>query len=306
MKWYEITVHTDTEGAELIADAFFSIGCVGGVKIVDKNDVLDIIANNKMWDYIDEELLTQSKVVKVSGYVSHDEKEKKMAELEERLRDLSSFNESYGEIVVSEIDDESWHETWKKYYHPIDAGRYVIVPKWLKHDAGDKIKILMDPGMAFGTGEHESTKMCLQLMSEVDFYGKNVIDVGTGSGILGIGAVLSGAKSCYMCDIDSVAVKAAQENADLNGVGEKVEIELADLLQKDIKGDVVLANLTAGILVRLSADLSKHMEKGGVLICSGIIHAKKQEVEDAFVKSGFTLDKAIKMGEWNALRFLWI
>ena len=306
MKWYEITVNTNTEGADLIADAFFSIGCVGGVKIIDKNDVLDIIANNKMWDYIEENLLKSTESVKVSGYVSQEEKDAKISELTERLKELSDFGVKYGEIVTGEIDDESWHETWKKYYRPIDAGRYVIVPKWIKHDDPEKIKILMDPGMAFGTGEHESTRMCLILMSEVDFSDKKVIDVGTGSGILGIGAIKSGAKSCYMCDIDSVAVKAALENASLNGVDKKAEIELADLLQKEIKGDVVLANLTAGILERLAIDLNKHVEKGGVLICSGIIHSRKQEVIDAFQKAGFTLDKAIAMGEWNALKFLWI
>ena len=303
MKWYEIIVNTNTNGAELIADAFFTIGCCAGVKIIDKNDVLDIIANNKMWDYIDEDLLKSNEVVKVSGYVSVDEKEQKIKELTDYLNRLKI---PYGEIHDEEIDDESWHETWKKYYKPIDAGRYVIVPKWIKYDEEGKIKILMDPGMAFGTGEHESTKMCLMLMSDVNFNGKDVVDIGTGSGILGIGAIKSGAKSCYMCDIDSVAVKAAQENAVLNGVEKLAQIEAADLLTKDIKADVALANLTAGILVRLSTDLGKHLNKGGVLICSGIIHERKQEVIDAFAGKGFVLNKHIVMGEWNALEFLWI
>lgn len=304
MKWYEITVNTTTEGTELIADAFFSLGCTGGVKIIDVNDVKDIIKNNKMWDYIDENLLDDSGIAKVSGYVSFDEKDKLIANLTDYLDEI---NAPYSEIVASEIDDECWLETWKKYYRPIDAGRYVIVPKWINHDGKDKIKILMDPGMAFGTGEHESTKMCLMLMSEVDFHNKSVIDVGTGSGILGIGAIKSGAKSCYMCDIDSVAVKAAEENANLNGVRGEVEIKLADLLtEKDIKADVVLANLTAGILVRLSEGLTEHVNKGGVLICSGIIHERKKEVVEAFVSAGFKLNKELVMGEWDALEFLWI
>lgn len=306
MKWYEITVNTDTEGADLIADAFFSIGCVGGVKIIDKNDVLDIIQHNKMWDYIDDELLRSTEVVKVSGYVSQEEKNAKLAELNEQLDSIKSFGVSYGEIVTKEIDDESWVDVWKKYYRPIEAGRYVIVPKWIKHEDPERIKINMDPGMAFGTGEHESTRMCLELMSQVNFFGKDVVDVGTGSGILGIGAMKSGAKSCYMCDIDSVAVKAAKENAELNGVQDQVTIELADLLQNDKKGDVILANLTASILERLSLDLGRHVNKGGILICSGIIHARKQEVIDAFVRAGFKLVESVTMGEWNALRFLWI
>lgn len=303
MKWYEITVNTTSEGTELIADAFFSLGCTGGVKIIDIKDVRDIIANNKMWDYIDENLLNDSGIAGVSGYASVDEKDRLLHELTEYL---DAEGVPYGEINVTEIDDELWLETWKKYYRPIDAGRYVIVPKWLNHDDENKIKILMDPGMAFGTGEHESTKMCLMLMSETDFKDKSVIDVGTGSGILGIGAIKSGAKSCYMCDIDSIAVKAATENAKLNGVDKLVEIKLADLLsERDTSADIVLANLTAGILIRLSKGLSQHINKGGKLICSGIIRERKKEVIDEFLSSGFALNREIAMGEWDALEFLW-
>lgn len=304
MKWCEITVNTDSEGTELIADAFFSIGCAGGVKITDVNDVLDIIAHNKMWDYVDENLLKADKSAKVSGFVSLDEKDGKIKELKEYL---VGEGVPFGEINTSVIDDESWVDTWKKYYRPIEAGRYDIVPKWINHNSSpEKIKILMDPGMAFGTGEHESTKMCLMLMSGIDFNDKAVIDVGTGSGILGIAAIKSGAKSCYMCDIDSVAVKAAKENAELNGVLPDAVIELADLLVGDRKADAVLANLTAGILIRLSEGLSAHMNKGGVLICSGIIHERKKEVIDAFESAGFVLSEALSLGEWDGLKFLWI
>lgn len=302
MKWCEITVNTDSEGTELIADAFFSIGCAGGVKIIDVKDVLDIIANNKMWDYVDENLLKSDNSAKVSGFVSLDEKDSKIGELKEYL---ISEGIQFGEINTSVIDDESWVDTWKKYYRPIEAGRYVIVPRWINHDAAEKIKVLMDPGMAFGTGEHESTKMCLMLMSETDFTDKTVIDVGTGSGILGIAAIKSGAKACYMCDIDSVAVKAAKENAELNGVLAEAEIELADLLVGARKADVVLANLTAGILIRLSKGLSEHMNANGTLICSGIIHERKREVIDAFVSAGFGLKKELSLGEWDCLEFLW-
>ena len=216
------------------------------------------------------------------------------------------MNYPYGEINVSIVDDESWYDSWKKYYSPIEIGNYVIVPKWINYkNEKNLIKILIDPGMAFGTGEHESTKMCLDLMSNVDFNDKDVIDVGTGSGILGVGAMLSNAKSCYMCDIDSVAVKAAQENALLNNVEDKVVIELADLLTKDDKkADIVLANLTAGILQRLSLDLPNYINKGGILICSGIIHERKQEVIDAFLKQGFTLVESKVLGEWNGLKFI--
>ncbi len=301
MRWYEIIVNTTSEGTELIADAFFSIGCVNGVKIMDKNDILDVINNQKCWDYIDEDLLEKSSVAKVSGFVSEEEKDTKLKELSDYLL---QNNYEHGEITTILIDDESWYDSWKKYYKPIVAGKYVIIPKWINYDNKDNyIEILMDPGMAFGTGEHESTKMCLMLMSELDFIDKSVIDVGTGSGILGIGAKKSGAKSCYMCDIDSIAVKAAKENATLNGI-EDVTIELKDLLSDSSKiADIVLANLTADILIRLSKGLTNHIVKGGYLVCSGIIHTRKKEVIDAFISAGFTLAKEITMGEWNALTF---
>lgn len=304
MKWYEISVNTTSEGTELIADAFFSIGCLGGVKIIDKNDILDIINSNLMWDYIDENLLMQSETAKVSGFVSENEFKSK---LEEFKNYVSAMNYPIGEINVSEVDDESWYDSWKKYYAPIEIGKYAIVPKWINYTpTNDKIKILIDPGMAFGTGEHESTKMCLQLMSTINFENMDVIDVGTGSGILGIAAMLSKAKSCYMCDIDSVAVKAAQENATLNNINELVDIEIADLLTKQDKlGHIVLANLTADILIKLSKDLVNHIHKGGILICSGIIHERKLDVIKAFEQVGFKLSNAISMGEWNGLKFIY-
>ncbi|NCA92574.1 50S ribosomal protein L11 methyltransferase [bacterium] len=302
MKWYEIIVSTTSEGTELIADAFFSIGCLGGVKIIDKNDVLDIIKNQQMWDYIDENLLKKSETAFVSGFVSEEEKDQKIKELTDFL---DARKLSYCEINTMLIDDESWYESWKRYYKPIIAGKYVIVPKWLNYSDDDSlIKVLMDPGMAFGTGEHESTKMCLMLLSEVKVKGKSVIDVGTGSGILGIAAIKSGASSCYMCDIDCVAVKAAKENASLNGVENSVAIELNDLLSdKSKKADVVLANLTADILIRLSDGLKDHINNQGKLICSGIIHSRKEEVIATYKKAGFTLEKETTMGEWNALLF---
>lgn len=302
MKWYEIIVSTTSEGTELIADAFFSIGCLGGVKIIDKNDVLDIIKNQQMWDYIDENLLKKSETAFVSGFVSEEEKDQKIKELTDFL-DARELN--YCEINTMLIDDESWYESWKRYYKPIVAGKYVIVPKWLNYSDDDSlIKVLMDPGMAFGTGEHESTKMCLMLLSELDVKGKSVIDVGTGSGILGIAAIKSGASSCYMCDIDCVAVKAAKENASLNGVENNVVIELNDLLSDKTKtADVVLANLTADILTRLSDGLKDHINNQGKLICSGIIHSRKEEVIATYKKAGFTLEKEVTMGEWNALLF---
>ena len=303
MKWYEIIVNTTSEGSDLIADAFFSVGCTGGVKIMDKNDVQDIIRNGSLWDYIDDELLQSDETARVSGFFSPEEAENKLKEFTDYCKEHEL---PIGEINIAEIDDSDWYDNWKKYYSPIQAGRYFIVPKWLQQDCDkDRVKVLIDPGMAFGTGSHESTKMCLLLMSSEDFTNKEVIDVGTGSGILGTAALLSGAKSCYMCDIDSVAVKAAKENAELNKVTDRATIENADLLSKSNQiGDIVLANLTADILIRLSKGLPEHIVKGGVLICSGIIHARLEEVKKAFTEAGLRQKELTTMGEWDALKFI--
>jgi ribosomal protein L11 methyltransferase len=302
MKWYEIIVNTTSEGTELVADAFFSIGLTGGVKIIDKNDILDVIKNNKTWDYIDEKLLNASEIVKVSGFVSYEELSNKTSEL---IDILDSYKVNYGEITQLEIDDDDWYNNWKRYYSPIIADKFVIVPKWINYEnTENKTVIYMDPGMAFGTGEHESTKICLNLMSGLDFHEKNVIDIGTGSGILGIGAILSGAKSCYMCDVDSIAVKAAKENSILNKVEDKASIELADLLTKaDMQCEIILANLTANILIRLANDLPRYIKKGGYLVCSGIIRDRKNEVMDKYENLGFTIIDKITMGEWVGIKF---
>ncbi len=303
MKWYEIIVNTTSEGSDLIADAFFSVGCTGGVKIMDKNDVRDIIENGSLWDYIDDELLQADATARVSGFFSPEEVENKLKEFSDYCKD---HDLPIGEINISEIDDSDWYDNWKKYYSPIRAGKYFIVPKWLQQDCDkDMIKVLIDPGMAFGTGSHESTKMCLMLMSDENFTEKAVIDVGTGSGILGTAALLSGAKNCYMCDIDSVAVKAAKENAELNKVTDRAMIENADLLTKSNQnGDIVLANLTADILIRLSEGLTDHIEQGGILICSGIIHSRLEEVKQAFILAGLKQMNHVTMGEWDALKFI--
>lgn len=301
MRWKEIIINTNTEGSELIADAFFSIGC-NGVVILDKNDIAEMIRNNNLWDYADEELLQNSEeTVKVISYVS-------LEELDNKLKELHSIIDKYDftkEILLKDVDDENWYENWKKYYSPIETKDIVIIPKWYKYDnIENKTEIYIDPGMAFGTGEHESTRLCIELMSEIDFNNKSVIDVGTGSGILGIGAIKKGCESCYMCDIDSIAIKAARENAELNNVENKAEIELSDLLDKKLKkADIILANLTADILIRLSKDIKNHIEKDGYIVCSGIIHNRKNEVINAFKAQGFSLIKAIEMGEWNGLLF---
>ena len=177
MKWYEVTLVSTHEGADLFADALFSVGC-GGVSIYDKQDIVALYDSDIVWDYIDENLVNNlDDRVFVKGIIGEEEKTEvlqKIAEEIENLKKNSPFNLGSGEIIVNSIDDEDWKNEWKKYYKPIVTKSVTVVPVWIKYNKiSDKEKILwINPGMAFGTGEHETTKMCLDLLGEIDVSAK--------------------------------------------------------------------------------------------------------------------------------------
>ncbi|MEG2540190.1 MAG: 50S ribosomal protein L11 methyltransferase [Clostridia bacterium] len=298
MKYKSITVDTNHSDAELIANVMFELG-VGGVNIIDKQDFVDLIKSDVIWDYVDESILQQTDVVKVSTIIELD-KVDFLDELNVRLQGLSEVGVKYGEISTCEIDEADWANEWKKYYKPIATKQITIVPTWIKYKAKSGEKIMrLDPGMAFGTGEHATTRMCLELM---DVANKSVIDVGCGSGILGIAAKLVGAKSVYMCDIDSQAVEFATENAKLNNV--EAEIEQADLIAGVRTADFIFANITADILMRLSKSIGNHLNEDGEIILSGIIGTRLSEVEACYVEAGYKIVDSVASGDWRALKLI--
>lgn len=304
--WYEITVATTSEGADLIADAFFSEGCQG-VSIKDKNDLLELYRSDIIWDYIDEKAIeSYDDFVYVKGVFGATDLSAQLKSIEERLNALkenSSLNFGAAELIAEPLVDTDWRSEWKKYYKPIVTKSVTVVPKWIKYQAASAEKLLyINPGMAFGTGEHETTKMCLDLLGELDVTGKKVIDVGAGSGILGIAAALLGADGVYMCDIDSAAVETAAINIKLNKVAKKCVVEQADLLAKNTaRADIMFANITADILIRLSKGLINYIAKGGNIILSGIIDGRLDEVIAAYESLGLTVEKKILLGDWHAL-----
>ena len=296
MKYKTITVNTTHRDSELVSSAMFDVGAEG-VTILDKQDFLDLVKSDVIWDYVDESVLLQGDDVKVSTIAPIDDKDFALR-LEKRLAEMKEAGGlEYGEIVVGEIDAKDYENEWKKYYKPIVTDNITIVPTWIKYEAkaGEKV-MRLDPGMAFGTGSHATTRMCLDLM---DVNGKTVIDVGCGSGILGIAASLSGAKSVYMCDIDEQAVRFAKENARQNGV--ECEIEQADLIAGDRKADFIFANITADILMRLASSIGKHLNEGGEILLSGIIDPRLPEVVKCYEDAGFKIVKRENLDEWNAL-----
>lgn len=302
----EITVLTTTEGADLVADAFFGFG-VSGVKIIDSTDVFELQEKGISWDYIDDSLLfNRGEPVKVSAFFDTDNVEKIVTELEAMLKSYGELTRGFS-ICVSDYKIVDWLQEWKKYYKPIEVGRFLIVPEWTKTEIPEnKIPIIINPSMAFGTGEHESTRLCLEFLSETQIKGKNIIDVGTGSGILGIGASMLSPSAVFMCDLDGQSVKSAKENAELNNVADKVEIKQCDLTSgTDKVFDVMLANLTADILIRLVAEIPQRLIKGGIVIASGIICQRADEVIKAFENAGLTVAARKTSGEWEAVKFIY-
>lgn len=296
MKYRTITVFTNHFDADLISSAMFDAGA-GGVSILDKQDFLDLIKSDVIWDYVDESVLMQSDEVKVSTICDVDDNEF-LPRLEARLEEMRALGVKYGEIVTGEIDAADYENEWKKYYKPIATKHVTIVPTWIKYEKKDGENVMrLDPGMAFGTGSHATTRMCLELM---EVSGKDVIDVGCGSGILGIAAKIAGAKSVYMCDIDEQAVEFAIKNAELNGVD--ATIEKADLLEGDMTADFIFANITADILMRFSKSIGKHLRKDGRIVLSGIIDSRLEEVIQCYEQAGYEIVERMAMDDWRALK----
>lgn len=296
MKYKTITVFTNHNDADLISSAMFDAGA-GGVSILDKQDFLDLIKSDVIWDYVDESVLMQSDEVKVSTICDVDDNDF-LKRLETRLEEMKAYGVKYGEIVTGEIDAADYENEWKKYYKPIVTKHVTIVPTWIKYDKKDGERIMrLDPGMAFGTGSHATTRMCLELM---DVDGKDVIDVGCGSGILGIAAKIAGAKSVYMCDIDEQAVEFARKNAELNDVD--ATIEKADLLEGDMTADFIFANITANILMRFSKSIGKHLRENGTIVLSGIIDSRLDEVIQCYELAGYEIVERMAIDDWRALK----
>lgn len=308
MKWIEIRVVTTEEANDAISEMFTSIGA-GGVAIEDPNDIRKEISKAGSLDYADDEFLRSlgSDVV-VKAYFPGTANITELSELiKEKIRFISNFLDTgKGYDGYLEINEEDWANGWKKYYKPVKISeRIVIKPSWEQYEAqDDEIIVELDPGMAFGTGTHETTKLCVQMLEKYLNKGDTVIDVGCGTGILSIAALKLGAESVTAVDVDEVAVRVTKENCAINGVAEKVEAfagELKDI--KVFKADIVVANIIANVIINISEIVNDYLKAGGYFITSGIIKERKQEVADAYIRQGFTCEGTLELGEWVAMVF---
>lgn len=305
MKDYiEIAVKTTHTGSELVADVLSEFAS-GGISVADVQDVIDLEKSGKSWDYADEKIYSADKQVTVKGYIKLADKDLTVQQIKAALNTLkenSPFDLGSLEISETEIDGEFWREKWKENFKPIHIGKIVVVPKWIdyKPEEGEKI-LLLDSNMAFGTGEHETTSMCVKLLQEYVKKSDAVIDVGCGSGILGIAAAFLGAKKVIMTDIDECAVEASKHNLELNGIT-NAEVYLKNLLDDNtVKGDVIVANIMAEVLISFAAGLKNNLNSGGTVILSGILTDRLDKVVAAYTVQGFTLVKTEIKGEWAAV-----
>ena len=302
----EITIDTTTEGSELVADILYDVSSQG-VGIYDTKDIVDFVKDDKtLYDISTEELL-KNKVVKVKAYCEIKDEKQVLNLVRERLDNLkrnSPFNLGSLEVIVDEVDPDIWWENWKKTYKPIKAGKVVIVPNWINYEKqDDEVIIKMDPGMAFGSGQHESTRMCLSFLEELDLKEKKIVDVGTGSGILALAAVALGATNVEAYDIDDVAVDAARNNAKYNNFDKYIKIDNSNLLAKvENKFDIVLANITSEVLKMLAKDLRRYVNQNGIIIISGILTSLEDEVITVFKSLGFKVIERKNLGEWVAFK----
>ena len=314
MKFIEWTVHTTTAGSDLVADVLWDHTNYG-VTVCDINDVIALQSDKRtFWDYMDDDLAEQAKSagdVLVKCYLPVDIADAEIAKINAELSALRERGAGFIDFGTfetgrREIEGDDWIDVWKKHFRPLHIGqRIVICPEWIAYrPKPEEVVVSLDSNMAFGTGEHETTSMCLELLQKYLHPGDTVVDVGCGSGILGIAAVKLGARFAYLTDIDYVAVRSAEHNASLNGVAEQVKVALSDLLEgADICGEIMTANITADILCRLADSIPKNLKEGGTLILSGIIEPKLAQVIAAYEAQGLMLLEQRRQGEWFALAF---
>jgi len=305
-KWIEITVITSSEAVEPVSAIFYDVGAAG----VSIEDPADIIKSNTMphdWDYIDDKLLPKDTgEVKVKGYFPGGESISNIIDsIKSSLGKLCDFgiDKGKGEVLTREVNEQDWANAWKKYYKPFKIGDNIVIkPSWENYDTSpEDIVIELDPGMAFGTGTHETTRMCIELLEKYIKKDSVVFDIGCGSGILSIASSKLGAAKVTGVDIDEVAVSASRENIMVSKV-HNVEIKHGNLFDV-IKGkaDVIVANIIADVIIKISETTPHYLKPNGVFITSGIIKDRADDVRDALHKNGFDILEVKEMGEWVAI-----
>ncbi|MCP3781394.1 MULTISPECIES: 50S ribosomal protein L11 methyltransferase [Paenibacillus] len=315
MLWNEITIHTTEEAIEMISNFLHEAGA-GGVSI-EESGSLNKPRDTSYGQWYDRPLndIPEGQAI-IKGYFAEEvDMDSIRSQIVPRVEELRTFDIDPGEVQyeLKTVDEDDWANAWKQYFKPLRVSdRLTIKPTWEEYEpASEEEKIIeLDPGMAFGTGTHPTTSLCLRTLESVIKGGEEVIDVGTGSGILAIGAVKLGAKHVLALDLDPVAVSSARENTRLNGLEERITIKESDLLSVLNASDptlgiqlpvkLVVANILAEIILLFIDDVYKALEPGGIYIASGIWKNKEEVVETALKAAGFEIAEISRDEDWLA------
>ena len=291
MEWLELNIDTSHAGLDAVTDMLEQQG-VTGLIIDDEADFQSFLENNRQyWDYVDEELLAQKKgVSRVTFYLERNENALgTVAAVRIAMAALKKEHPEYAPMLLTmeDVADEDWENNWKQFYKPMEIGnRLLVVPEWEEAHGGERVKLVLNPGLTFGTGSHATTRLCLQALDTHIHGGESVLDLGCGSGILSIAALRLGAARAFACDIDEKCVDVAYENAALNGIGrDRYTVRWGDVLsdealRQEMGGgyDVVVANIVADVIMGLSGSVRPFLKAGGLFLCSGIIDDRAEEV----------------------------
>jgi len=306
--WIRADIQTTTAGIEPVGAVLLEI-CPGGYSVQDSADFEEFLAGKAgHWDYIDSELMgLRGAPTILSVYLADNEQGREnLGVLKSELLRLQEADVS-GEwgclsLALADVHEQDWETAWKQYYKPVKIGdRLVVCPSWESYDPLPHETVMqLDPGMAFGTGTHETTRLCLRMLDRFDPHGKSVLDIGCGSGILSVAATLFGARSALGIDIDEMAVGNARENAALNSAD--ITFCVGDLA-RDVSGqyDIIFANIVAGALVKLAPAIPSLLANGGVFIAGGIIANSEQDVHLAFENAGLRIIHRESENDWVSL-----
>ncbi|MBP7174846.1 MAG: 50S ribosomal protein L11 methyltransferase [Thermoclostridium sp.] len=303
MQWLEVSVEVEPEEQEILSQIMMDQG-VTGLEIVDPQAFRQVLEENRYLDYADDGFLDSygNKTIVKAYFQAERDVEKLKAELKNAF---SLLEKQPSEIKIKLRDDSEWKDSWKKHYKTFYISKRVIIkPSWEDFmDSEGKTIIELDPGMAFGTGTHETTKMCAVLLDDLIRGNEQVLDLGCGTGILGIIAAKLGARQVTCVDIDDAACKTAQENIEKNHVEKNVSVlqgELTNLPHKQY--DIVIINIIADVILALLPGLKQYIGSHSAVLLSGIIRERKQEVFSAAIQQGYRVIREINEGEWVALQ----
>ena len=299
MEWTDIRLTVAKADAEQ-AEAVATMIAEGGIYIEDYSDIEQQVAEIAHVDLIEQELLDKPRdTVIIHMYLEPS------AQPAETLALIEARMEGAGipyTVELEKVEQEDWQNGWRKYYHPMEIGRHLaVVPSWQEYET-DRVKLILDPGLAFGTGGHETTSLCLEALDQLVRGGERVLDIGTGSGILAIAALKLGAAQAEGVDIDPVAVRTAGENAALNGVADRLTVLAGDLSDKASgQYQIITANIVANAIMALAPAVPGLMAEGGVFIASGIIDTRKEEVIAALQAAGLKVQEVKENRGWECI-----